>query len=110
MASVNFTITYDDGTKATVNPNRPRALLEFERQWGVSQPEEGGAHQNEQILWLCWAALGKPDGDFETWVDKVADFETPDAAEMMERLRSGNGSAPKATSRSSSRKSRPRAT
>lgn len=107
MAAVEFKITYDSGETITVNPNRPRALLEFERHWGLAQPEEGSEHQVEQLLWLVWSALGKPGDDFEAWVDTVADFEVPRAAELMAKL--GNGEVPKATSRSGSRKQRSKA-
>lgn len=109
MASINFKIVYDSGDTVDINPNRPRALLEFERHWGVPQPEEGSAHQVEQLLWLCWAALGKPASDFEAWIDTVADFEIPDAAELMAQIKANNGAAPKAPSRGTSRKQRSQA-
>ena len=67
-------VVYDDETVEEFNPNRPRYLLDMEKEWGVQSPET-----HEQVFWLAHHVLAK-DVDFDKWVDTVADVDTVDLA------------------------------
>jgi len=68
--SARIIVHFDDGTSATLNPNRPRLLMDMEKRWGVQEPET-----HTQIAWLAHHAVGGEE-DFDSWVDRVEEFET----------------------------------
>lgn len=59
-------VEFDDGSSTEFNPNKPKLLLAMEREFGIQVPEK-----HEHICWLAWHALGRPDGDLDTWLDRV---------------------------------------
>lgn len=67
MAVSVVTITFEDGRveKARLNP---RCIMESERKFGNFPPVEG-------TLYAAWFRLGRPGGNFDAWVDTIADLE-----------------------------------
>ena len=67
-------VTFDDGSTAEFNPNRPRLLLDMEKRYGVQSPE-----RHEHVAWLAWHALVEIKGEktpLDEWIDTVDEFDT----------------------------------
>lgn len=66
--SMEIEVGYDDGEKI-VAVVRPKAVVEFEAAGHrMSMNEADGM---SWIYKLAWYALGKPSGDFMSWLDSV---------------------------------------
>ena len=64
-------VWYTDGTcSAVINPNKPAVMLVFEQEFGKDMPET-----YSELYWVAWHALGRPDGDLDTWIQKVEDLD-----------------------------------
>lgn len=64
------TVSYDDGTEVSFNPNRPRLLLDMEARWEVQSPE-----RVEHVTWLAHHAVGG-SVPYDEWIDTVASIDT----------------------------------
>lgn len=56
-----------------------RAVVECERRWpGLAIDGTDRYRPNEGVHFMVWVSLGKPDGDFEKWLDTVLSLEVLD--------------------------------
>lgn len=70
MARARCVVHFEDGTSETFNPNRPRLLLDFEKEFGMTAPET-----QAQAAWMAHHAVAR-EVPFEKWVDTVEEIET----------------------------------
>ena len=72
MASVRLIFT--DGRSEAVRIN-PRCMVEAERKYG-----DMSTHGYEATLYGAWFRLGRPGGNFDTWLDTIEDMEQDEEA------------------------------
>lgn len=65
-------VTHADGTTTRSTVATARPAVEAERRW------PGGIPLFEAQLFVAWWGAGQPGGDFDAWVDTVADIRRVD--------------------------------
>lgn len=80
-----FTVTYTDGTTAEAESPRLSDLVAMEHQFGISANLlQGTDARFEWTAFLIWhrlnAGLNGQGETFETWLDRVENFTSPEEA------------------------------
>lgn len=75
-----FRVHYPDGKTVDV-PITGKALVETERRWpGIAADGSDRYRPNEGVHFMVWVAMGKPEGNFDKWLDTDIVLEPVEAA------------------------------